>query len=114
MQAQNVVVEDVSHLGPTGNDNSICFSHSFTFFLPILSVPVYDARYVTDFKLQDWADRLDTLPRFDEELPPSALTLIGFNPVVYEDKARSVSNIQFYLLWVILLDYCEVDDGHSD
>lgn len=73
---------------------------------------MYDARYVPDFRLDKYLTDLNALPPFEGEIPLSATTLIGFNPVVYQNG--SSRNIKFYLLWVIVVDHSSLDDEEEN
>ena len=78
----------------------------------IAAVPVFDARYVPGFRMENYLNDLSILPTFEGEIPLSATTLIAFNPVVYHNG--SSRNIKFYLLWAIVIDYSPVDDNEEN
>ncbi|KAF6753994.1 hypothetical protein DFP72DRAFT_1068849 [Ephemerocybe angulata] len=66
------------------------------------TVPVYDCRYIA-LDLEKDLDRLDTLPRWEDEIPYNSFAIVAYTVSVFRAKPPRNWSVGFNIQWAMLL-----------
>lgn len=70
------------------------------------TVPVYDCRSI-NVDLPSVLDRLHTLPRWTDEIPFGAFTVVAYTVAVFRVEKTNAWSISFNLQWAMILGIAE-------